>query len=341
MIRRRMSPHAHSAAGLVMPSTPYASISTARCSTRPMTITSGATSCRNTSRLHMPWTCTPRIGNRTAIRGAARHVELVLHRSLVAKSGHRHRCAASRSALPRGLVARRAGIPYSHARRRKEAAVADELPSRCSCRKTRADRRARLLRCVSHLPRIRVPEGECAVLARRRRSTWDSSRHAAFSSMTIPGCWRPHRRRRALGLRRPPLGYQGFAAGTPGSPRRGLRRRPVAVPGKGFGVGRNVDSRVAATALPTPTTLPRHRSPIDRCGDDRRRCCSCAGRHVRRHRRHPCPDAGRPGHRHRHRRNGASGAGRLPDPTPCARAASDRAPAIPGFTAATSILCEM
>ena len=41
------------------PSIRCASTSMARCSTRPMTTTSGATSCRNDSRLRMGWTCTP------------------------------------------------------------------------------------------------------------------------------------------------------------------------------------------------------------------------------------------------------------------------------------------
>ena len=40
-------------------STPFAWTSTAHCSIRPTTTTSGATWCRNVSRLHSPWTCTP------------------------------------------------------------------------------------------------------------------------------------------------------------------------------------------------------------------------------------------------------------------------------------------
>ena len=127
----RMSPQPAFPARLVGHRHRAASISTARCSTRPMTITSGATSCRNGLRWRNPWICTPLTprSHGASRRAAARSTGIASSywsRTLGIDIGALHREVRSHVAwLPgaRDFLARMRG-------RRQAAVAADELASR-------------------------------------------------------------------------------------------------------------------------------------------------------------------------------------------------------------------
>ena len=139
-------------------------ISTALCSTRLTTITSGAISFRSVSRSRTAWTCTrPTRRSRGASRNAAaRSTGIASTTGRAARS--RHRRAAPRGALARRLAARCTRFPRAHARHRQAAAAAHQFAPDRARRETRRDGRARLPRRRRDVTRIRRAEGTPAIL---------------------------------------------------------------------------------------------------------------------------------------------------------------------------------